>query len=313
MALSLSISCSAVFGGDKLIAPSGGFGTIIDGRTADCNFFAPTDGLGDCLLSIGSAAVADAYEDIHGNRTIWRGVMEFSLEGLTGPVESAVLQTLQETNVEGLTVEIYGYAGDGVLSVEDYSAGTLFLEDQYQFGPYEVDITELVNSLIGNATHVGLVFRLPEPESVSPRPRLRMAHGWSFLRFSDDLLGHTVEIDVKPGSYPNCFNLNGKGVIPVAIFGSETFDVTTINVEEWGNALSLNFGGLFVQQRRSHFMCSVEDVNNDSFWDMVCKFEEWLGNWDGDVDEVTLRGTTYDGGVFEGTDSICLVPNKRNN
>lgn len=30
-----------------------------------------------------------------------------------------------------------------------------------------------------------------------------------------------VTIDIKPRSYPNCFNVNGKEVIPVAILGSD--------------------------------------------------------------------------------------------
>ena len=35
----------------------------------------------------------------------------------------------------------------------------------------------------------------------------------------------TVGIDIKPGSFPNSINLKGKGVIPVAILSTTTFDV----------------------------------------------------------------------------------------
>ena len=38
-----------------------------------------------------------------------------------------------------------------------------------------------------------------------------------------------VDIDIKPGSDPNCFNVNGNGVIPVAILGSANFDVTRVD------------------------------------------------------------------------------------
>jgi hypothetical protein len=37
-----------------------------------------------------------------------------------------------------------------------------------------------------------------------------------------------VKIDIKPGSCPNPFNLTKKGVLPVALLGSEEFDVTSI-------------------------------------------------------------------------------------
>jgi len=38
-----------------------------------------------------------------------------------------------------------------------------------------------------------------------------------------------VSLDIHPTSCPNPFNVNGKGVIPVAILGTEDFDVTMID------------------------------------------------------------------------------------
>jgi hypothetical protein len=40
-----------------------------------------------------------------------------------------------------------------------------------------------------------------------------------------------VDIDIKPGSCPNPLNLKSKGVLPVAILGSEDLDVSTIDVD----------------------------------------------------------------------------------
>jgi hypothetical protein len=39
----------------------------------------------------------------------------------------------------------------------------------------------------------------------------------------------TVNVDIKPGSWPNPINVKSNGVIPVAICGTEDFDVTTID------------------------------------------------------------------------------------
>ena len=50
----------------------------------------------------------------------------------------------------------------------------------------------------------------------------------SILTFNPDI-GVVVEIDVKPGSDPNCFNINGHGVIPVAILGDSNLDVADID------------------------------------------------------------------------------------
>lgn len=38
-----------------------------------------------------------------------------------------------------------------------------------------------------------------------------------------------MDIDIKPGSDLNCINLGSEGVVPVAILGSATFDVTEVN------------------------------------------------------------------------------------
>jgi hypothetical protein len=112
-----------------------------------------------------------------------------------------------------------------------------------------------------------------------------------------------VDIDVKPGSDPNCFNLNGRGVIPVAVLGSDSFDVANIDQ----NALS--FGGLDVRFRgKKGPLCSFEDVNLDGFHDLVCHFEDDPDSWEGGEDEATLTGVLMDGTQIKGTDAICLVP-----
>jgi len=113
----------------------------------------------------------------------------------------------------------------------------------------------------------------------------------------------TVEIDIKPGGYPNCFNLNGHGVIPVAVNGSADFDVYDIDVN------TLLFDGLNVRVRGNKGpLCSIEDWNGDGFLDMVCHFEDDPVNWvDGDS-TATLTGNLLDTTPMEGTDSICIVP-----
>lgn len=114
-----------------------------------------------------------------------------------------------------------------------------------------------------------------------------------------------VSIDIKPGSYPNCFNVNGHGVIPVAILGSNQFDVTTVD------PMSLQFGAFMVRVRGNKGpLCSVQDVNGDSMNDLVCQFEDnGQSAWEtGGEATATLTGTTYDGRKFEGSDSICIVP-----
>ncbi len=112
-----------------------------------------------------------------------------------------------------------------------------------------------------------------------------------------------IDIDIKPGSDPNCFNINGHGVVPVAINGSAEFDVYDIDVG------TLLFGGLQVRIRGNKGpLCSIEDWNDDGHLDMVCHFEDEPGNWTEGDSTATLTGSLLDGTAIEGTDSICIVP-----
>jgi hypothetical protein len=112
-----------------------------------------------------------------------------------------------------------------------------------------------------------------------------------------------IDIDIKPGSDPNCFNINVHGVIPVAINGNAEFDVCDIDVG------TLLFGGLQVRIRGNKGpLCSIEDWNYDGHLDMVCHFEDDPGNWIEGDSTATLTGSLLDGTEFEGSDSICIVP-----
>ena len=114
----------------------------------------------------------------------------------------------------------------------------------------------------------------------------------------------TIAIDIKPGSDPNCFNANGHGVIPVAILGSSTFDVTLVDLS------TLSFGGLEVRVRGNKGpLCNFEDSDGDTILDLVCHFEDDSTNWAPGDGDATITGTLLDGITeFEGTDTICVVP-----
>jgi hypothetical protein len=85
-----------------------------------------------------------------------------------------------------------------------------------------------------------------------------------------------ITIDIKPGSYPNCFNIKSHGVIPVAVLGRADFDIAQIDVS------TLHFAGLDVRVKGNGApQCSVEDVSGDftypegapdGYLDLVCQF-----------------------------------------
>ena len=92
-------------------------------------------------------------------------------------------------------------------------------------------------------------------------------------------------------------------MIPIAILGSDTFDVLDIDTS------TLFFAGLEVRMRgKKGPLCHGEFVNVDGFLDLVCQFEDDPSMWAPDNSTATLTGTLLDGTEFEGTDSICVVP-----
>ena len=116
-----------------------------------------------------------------------------------------------------------------------------------------------------------------------------------------------IDIDIKPGSYPNSLNINGHGVIPVAILGRADFDVTEIDTS------TLDFAGLAVRVKPNDVsQCSIDDVSGpdgvpDGFDDLVCQFVDDPSKWVPGNGTATLTGEMIDGTLFEGTDDINVV------
>ncbi len=109
----------------------------------------------------------------------------------------------------------------------------------------------------------------------------------------------SIDIDIKPGSYPNIINLKSKGVIPVATLTNEGFDATTVD------PLSVAFGPNKVVE--AHGKGHIKDVDGDGDLDLVLHFRnQQTGIACGDT-EAGLTGETFDGQMIEGLDSIHIV------
>lgn len=106
----------------------------------------------------------------------------------------------------------------------------------------------------------------------------------------------TVAIDIKPGSDPNSINPRSRGVIPVAILTTDTFDATTVD------ETTVLFGATGTEAAPVHV--ALEDVDDDGDTDMILHFNtQDTGIQCGDT-SASLTGETFDGQMIQGSDSI---------
>jgi hypothetical protein len=120
------------------------------------------------------------------------------------------------------------------------------------------------------------------------------------LKLGDTL---TVDIDIKPGSFPNSINLGSGGSVPVAIFGSATFDAAAIVPG------SVTLASAPVQLKgKGRPMATLEDVDGDGYLDLVVHVDtSALQLGDSDT-EAVLEGSLASGRRIRGTDSVRVVP-----
>jgi len=117
--------------------------------------------------------------------------------------------------------------------------------------------------------------------------------------------GMEIEIDIKPGSYPNAVNLGSHGVIPVAILSTADFDATSVDPA----TIELAGSGVAVRGKGNKFMSYEEDVDSDGLLDLVCQIEtENLQEGSFQDGYAELTGETFAGVPILGWDEITIVP-----
>jgi hypothetical protein len=120
-----------------------------------------------------------------------------------------------------------------------------------------------------------------------------------------------VKIDVKPSARKSdpVVNPKAKGVLPVALLGSQDFNPFKIDVQ------SLRFGATGTEASLHRCNNEPQDVNKDGHADRLCHFHNELANFDDDHDTGMLKGNmnAESGGMqFEGNGELKVIPKKYN-
>ena len=98
-----------------------------------------------------------------------------------------------------------------------------------------------------------------------------------------------MTIDILPGDDENRIDLGKQRLLPVAILGSPDFDIEDFNPRTLKlRATSQNLVG-----KSDKTLCSKQDINSDSYMDIVCHIKTIGFNVQpGDI-EVTISAGTY--------------------
>jgi PKD repeat protein len=118
-----------------------------------------------------------------------------------------------------------------------------------------------------------------------------------------------VEIDIKPGSYPNSINLGSNGVVPVAFLTDGGFDAATIDPSTITLA-GHDFSGLVRMRGKGGQtpLASLEDVDADGDLDLVVQLETENLTLEPTDTICVLGALTFDGWVVQGEDTVRIVP-----
>lgn len=118
---------------------------------------------------------------------------------------------------------------------------------------------------------------------------------YSLQIIQETKLYRIVDIDIRPGSYPNSINLKSKGVLPVAILSNPFFDAKNVIIN------SVLFAG--AKPLRGNY----EDVDSDGDFDLILHFDTQLLNLTPSDTEATLITQLKNSTLIKGTDSIRII------
>ena len=201
---------------------------------------------------------------------------------------------LSDTDIDGDFMDETWVA---IFTHDDYAGGH---HDGMEYAGGFLWISDMTSDMIGKweevspgewsevATYTYSEIAYVEGMGFGPNDHFWIGGGWSDYDYFYEIGGGKliVEIpvytDIKPGSCPNPLNLKSKGVLPVAVLGTEDFDVTTIDpvsivltregYEDFGVS-PLRWSLEDVATPFDGELCECHDLDGDGYLDLTLKFD----------------------------------------
>ncbi len=219
-----------------------------------------------------------------------------------------ILDDGNKNDLDGWSASSHGYFTDLPVGTE------VILKDGYN-QPVMVEYTYGKGVIIASLTTTEFRYYFYYPDYVDKK---LLAND---IGYQMALAIKKVEFDIKPGSCTNPLNTASNGVLPVAILGTEDFDVNTIDMTtiklEGVDFLryALEDVSTPVLDRQDECDCTTEGP--DGFMDLTLKFDTQaiiaaLGEInDGDVITLTITGNLLDEKPFIGKDCVIILKKKK--
>jgi DNA-binding beta-propeller fold protein YncE len=286
------------------------------------------------------------------------GSDKISVFRITGPgvVEPGVNPTLSALPVDHQSI---AFSPDGQ---EAYVVSYYFHPDRFSWlqikGPGDVilggaRVTTLLTDVLSGLYGVDVLAITPDgshalvgnPSNFVPNPKRDLSRNVAMVDLSDwslteipidssfpvgiavfNQIQSTLDpvVDIKPGSCLNPLNVKSKGVLPVAILGTEEFNVTAIDVRSIVLSREGNWEGVEPIPFRWSYediatpfggeSCGCHELGSDGHMDLTLKFRtqevvETIGAvTDGQEVVLTITGDLVNQNTgFEGSDSVRIL------
>lgn len=223
----------------------------------------------------------------------------------------------------------YGYEGIAVYEIEAD-------EWCHIVGAFENDVATIYINGIEQVTWSRDLF--PPPGYNSSTDDVMIGRGGNFYQSANGYRNHQglidevkiynraltpvveVDIDIKPGSCPNPLNVKSKGVLPVAILGTEDFDIFDIDVASirMEGISPIRSGYEDVATPFEGEICECHELGADGYLDLTLKFTtqeivDAIGDVnDGDEVILSIIGKLSDGSDFAGADCVVITKKSSN-
>jgi hypothetical protein len=124
--------------------------------------------------------------------------------------------------------------------------------------------------------------------------------------------GTTATIDIKPNTAPNDVQRSSKGLLPVAVLTTPTFDAATVDVASVTLGNETGTDTRVAKQNKKTPMAAMQDVDLDGDRDLILQFEipALVANGDltASTTQLVLKGTRTGGGAVRGVDNVVVKP-----